>query len=66
MKPTFSPQDEAWMARALTLAERAEGEGEVPVGAVLVRDENQEVRLGGHHAHSLAIFLARISSAHFA
>ena len=36
MKPTFSPQDEAWMARALQLAERAEGEGEVPVGAVLV------------------------------
>lgn len=27
-----------WMARALELARRAAGEGEVPVGAVLVRD----------------------------
>lgn len=30
--------DEHWMRRALELAERAEAEGEVPVGAVLVRD----------------------------
>ncbi len=30
--------DEHWMRRALTLALRAQGEGEVPVGAVLVRD----------------------------
>ena len=30
--------DEAWMRRALTLADRAADEGEVPVGAVLVRD----------------------------
>lgn len=30
--------DERWMRRALELAERAEAEGEVPVGAVLVRD----------------------------
>jgi len=29
--------DHHWMALALTLAERAAGEGEVPVGAVLVR-----------------------------
>ena len=27
--------DEFWMARALTLAESAAGEGEVPVGAVV-------------------------------
>lgn len=32
------PSDEAWMRVALALAERAAGEGEVPVGAVLVRD----------------------------
>jgi len=33
------PHDDlAWMERALTLAERAERLGEVPVGAVLVRD----------------------------
>ncbi|MBK1643592.1 tRNA adenosine(34) deaminase TadA [Thiocapsa imhoffii] len=32
--------DEHWMAQALALAERAAREGEVPVGAVLVRDGN--------------------------
>ncbi len=31
-------QDEAWMRRALALAARAEAEGEVPVGALIVRD----------------------------
>lgn len=36
MKHAFSPQDEAWMQQALALAGRAEAEGEVPVGAVLV------------------------------
>ncbi|WP_410013988.1 tRNA adenosine(34) deaminase TadA [Sodalis sp. C49] len=30
--------DESWMRHALSLAGRAEGEGEVPVGAVLVLD----------------------------
>jgi len=30
--------DEAWMRRALALAARAERDGEVPVGAVVVRD----------------------------
>lgn len=30
--------DTRWMAHALTLAERAAGEGEVPVGAVIVKD----------------------------
>ena len=30
--------DEHWMRRALVLASRAAGEGEVPVGAVIVRD----------------------------
>ncbi len=29
---------EDWMRRALALADRAENEGEVPIGAVLVRD----------------------------
>ena len=32
------PNDEQWMARALSLAEQAELQGEVPVGAVIVRD----------------------------
>jgi tRNA(adenine34) deaminase len=30
--------DETWMRQALLLAERAEAEGEVPVGALVVRD----------------------------
>jgi len=33
-----SAEDEHWMRHALALARRAEAEGEVPVGAVLVRD----------------------------
>jgi len=33
-----STEDEHWMRHALLLARRAEAEGEVPVGAVLVRD----------------------------
>ena len=32
--------DERWMRRALDLAERARSEGEVPVGAVLVMDDD--------------------------
>ena len=31
-------QHEQWMRRALALADRAENEGEVPIGAVVVRD----------------------------
>lgn len=34
----MSLPDEHWMERALALAERAEAEGEVPVGAVMVFD----------------------------
>ncbi len=34
----MSTEDERWMARALELARAAEAAGEVPVGAVLVRD----------------------------
>jgi tRNA(Arg) A34 adenosine deaminase TadA len=36
----FDPQDHAWMREALLLAERAGKEGEVPIGAVIVRDGN--------------------------
>jgi len=32
-------RDSYWMERALTLAQRAADEGEVPVGAVIVRDD---------------------------
>ena len=34
----FDRVDEGWMQQALTLASQAEAAGEVPVGAVLVRD----------------------------
>ena len=34
----MTPEDEGFMRRALALAERARGEGEVPVGAVVVLD----------------------------
>lgn len=34
----FRADDHAWMQHALELARRAEAEGEVPVGAVVVRD----------------------------
>ena len=34
----FTPQDEQFMRRAIELADLAEAEGEVPVGAVLVKD----------------------------
>lgn len=34
----LATHDEQWMRRALALADRAEAEGEVPVGAVLVRE----------------------------
>lgn len=35
-KPIPDTSDEAWMRRALALASRAEAEGEVPVGALVV------------------------------
>ncbi len=38
MNSESGPGDEYWMQQALQLAARAESEGEVPVGAVLVRD----------------------------
>ena len=52
-------RDEEWMRRALELALRAEKEGEVPVGALVVRDEqllgegwNQPVALRDPTAHA--------------
>lgn len=37
----FTDEDRAWMEKALALAEQAEAVGEVPVGAVIVRDGKQ-------------------------
>ena len=52
-------QDDHWMERALWLADRAAAQGEVPVGAVLVRDDrvlgegfNQPVTSNDPSAHA--------------
>ena len=52
-------RDSDWMRRALELAARAEAEGEVPVGALVVRDDqvlgegwNQPVALRDPTAHA--------------
>ena len=54
-KPQFTDQDEIFMRRAMALAEQAEREGEVPVGAVLVKDgeviaEGWNQSIGQHDA----------------
>ncbi len=51
----FTPQDEQFMRRAIELAHQAELEGEVPVGAVLVKDgdiiaEGWNRSIGSHDA----------------
>jgi tRNA(adenine34) deaminase len=58
-KRTFDAQDELFMQRALTLARRACEEGEVPIGAVLVRagaivaeGYNQPIALQDPTAHA--------------
>ena len=57
-------QHEQWMRRALALAERAENEGEVPIGAVLVRDDellgegwNQVISASDPSAHAEIVAL---------
>ncbi len=44
---TASPRDVQWMRRALELAELAASRGEVPVGAVLIKE--QEIVAEGHN-----------------
>ncbi|MCF7987111.1 MAG: tRNA adenosine(34) deaminase TadA [Methylovulum sp.] len=51
--------DEAWMRHAIRLAQRAEDQGEVPVGALIVKDErclaeawNQPIALSDPTAHA--------------
>ena len=56
-------EDEAWMQRALALAERAAQEGEVPVGAVIVKDnqligEGWNRPIAGHDATAHAEIMA--------
>ncbi|MCG9649611.1 tRNA adenosine(34) deaminase TadA [Vibrio brasiliensis] len=51
----FTPQDKLFMRRAMELAQHAEEQGEVPVGAVLVKDgeiiaEGWNESIGSHDA----------------
>ncbi len=47
MMETASPWDVQWMTRALELAESAASRGEVPVGALLIKE--QEIVAEGHN-----------------
>jgi tRNA(adenine34) deaminase len=66
-----SPADhERWMRRALALADRAANEGEVPVGAVVVRDDqllgegwNQVIAAQDPTAHAEIVALRDAASA---
>lgn len=60
----FSEQDQVWMKKALLLAQKAETEGEVPVGAVLVLNNellaegwNQPIQRQDPTAHAEAVAL---------
>jgi tRNA(adenine34) deaminase len=60
----FSVTDSAWMQQALALARRAESEGEVPVGAVLIKGDdllgagwNSNIRLHDPSAHAEMVAL---------
>ncbi len=66
--------DERWMRHALELARRAEEEGEVPVGAVLVRDdevlgEGWNRPIGAHdpsaHAEMIALRAAAAAAGNY-
>jgi tRNA(adenine34) deaminase len=59
LKPTQSEKDQQWMLHALRLAKEAEAAGEVPVGAVLVLNDeiigegwNQPIRSADPSAHA--------------
>jgi tRNA(adenine34) deaminase len=55
----FSKSDQKWMEHAISLAHRAQAEGEVPIGAVVVRDGeltgegwNRNISLNDPSAHA--------------
>ena len=59
IQPLSSEQDEYWMRHALSLADNAQQQGEIPVGAVLVKDNqiigegwNQSISLHDPSAHA--------------
>jgi len=63
--------DERWMCEALKLAQRAEDEGEVPVGAVLVLDNeiigrgwNRSIQLHDTSAHAEVMALRDAGQTH--
>ena len=65
----FSPKDEQWMHHALTLAAKGEALGEVPVGAVIVRDDaiigegfNQPITSSDPTAHAEIIALRQAAA----
>jgi tRNA(adenine34) deaminase len=64
--PQFSDYDEYWMRKALQLATHAESLGEVPVGAVLVKDNqlvaegwNQPISSNDPSAHAEMVVLRK-------
>jgi tRNA(adenine34) deaminase len=64
MEINLSSIDTAWMQYALRLAQRAEDEGEVPIGAVLIKNEqclaegwNQCIDLHDPTAHAEMVAL---------
>ncbi len=55
----MTEKDEFWMRQALALAEKAEQQGEIPVGAILVKEDeivgtgwNQSITLNDPSAHA--------------
>ena len=69
MQPSLADH-EKWMRRALALADRAANEGEVPVGAVVVRDDqllgegwNQVISASDPTAHAEIVALRDAAAA---
>jgi tRNA(adenine34) deaminase len=66
----FDEQDHAWMGEALQLAKRAEAEGEVPIGAVVVHEDrivgrgwNRNIGLNDPSAHAEILALGEAGKA---
>ena len=74
MVTAWLPEDERWMQRALGLAHQAAAAGEVPVGAVLIRDgvvlgEGRNTPISAHdptaHAEIVALRAAAAAVANY-
>ena len=67
MSVNFTTQDEAFMSLALEEARRAAEEGDVPVGAVLIRNATQEILSTGRNTREVmqtALGHAEINAIH--